>query len=109
MLELELASQIILVNTAEYIASTSALFHYTNVFQLLRSKLWVAGLQSSILKACVMLTACSFQVARCTKIINPGTDEAKYVINVKQIAKVSNIIHSPGKPLIKITSMLMPV
>jgi hypothetical protein len=27
------------------------------------------------------------QVARCTKIINPGTDEAKYVINVKQIAK----------------------
>jgi hypothetical protein len=26
-------------------------------------------------------------VARCTKIINPGTDEAKYVINVKQIAK----------------------
>lgn len=28
------------------------------------------------------------QVARCTKIINPGTDEAKYVINVKQIAKV---------------------
>ena len=30
------------------------------------------------------------QVARCTKIINPGTDEAKYVINVKQIAKVSH-------------------
>ncbi|GIL84144.1 hypothetical protein Vretimale_11113, partial [Volvox reticuliferus] len=27
------------------------------------------------------------QVARCTKIINPGTGEAKYVINVKQIAK----------------------
>lgn len=27
------------------------------------------------------------QVARCTKIINPNTDEAKYVINVKQIAK----------------------
>eukprot|EP00697_Spironema_sp_BW2_P011785 gnl/Spiro4/27632_TR13760_c0_g1_i1.p1 gnl/Spiro4/27632_TR13760_c0_g1~~gnl/Spiro4/27632_TR13760_c0_g1_i1.p1 ORF type:complete len:426 (+),score=144.16 gnl/Spiro4/27632_TR13760_c0_g1_i1:102-1379(+) len=27
------------------------------------------------------------QVARCTKIINPGTEEAKYVINVKQIAK----------------------
>ncbi|CAA2969410.1 26S protease regulatory subunit 7-like [Olea europaea subsp. europaea] len=26
------------------------------------------------------------QVARCTKIINPNTD-AKYVINVKQIAK----------------------
>lgn len=27
------------------------------------------------------------QVARCTKIINPGTEEAKYLINVKQIAK----------------------
>jgi hypothetical protein len=26
-------------------------------------------------------------VARCTKIINPNTEEAKYVINVKQIAK----------------------
>lgn len=29
------------------------------------------------------------QVARCTKIINPGTDDAKYLINVKQIAKAS--------------------
>merc|ERR1712003_407671 len=27
------------------------------------------------------------QVARCTKIINPNTDDVKYVINVKQIAK----------------------
>ncbi|GBG73592.1 hypothetical protein CBR_g16934 [Chara braunii] len=27
------------------------------------------------------------QVARCTKIINPGGDDAKYIINVKQIAK----------------------
>uniref|UniRef100_A0A0G4GPF9 AAA+ ATPase domain-containing protein n=1 Tax=Chromera velia CCMP2878 TaxID=1169474 RepID=A0A0G4GPF9_9ALVE len=27
------------------------------------------------------------QVARCTKIINPGTDDAKYVINLKQVAK----------------------
>eukprot|EP01017_Pseudomicrothorax_dubius_P042627 TRINITY_DN698_c0_g1_i1.p1 TRINITY_DN698_c0_g1~~TRINITY_DN698_c0_g1_i1.p1 ORF type:complete len:457 (-),score=163.93 TRINITY_DN698_c0_g1_i1:160-1530(-) len=27
------------------------------------------------------------QVARCTKIINPRTDDAKYVINIKQIAK----------------------
>ncbi len=26
-------------------------------------------------------------MARCTKIINPNTDDAKYVINVKQIAK----------------------
>lgn len=27
------------------------------------------------------------QVARCTKIINPGTDDAQYIINVKQLAK----------------------
>ncbi|KAJ1618064.1 hypothetical protein T492DRAFT_468651 [Pavlovales sp. CCMP2436] len=27
------------------------------------------------------------QVARCTKIINPNTEDAKYVINVRQIAK----------------------
>ena len=27
------------------------------------------------------------QVARCTKIMNPGTPETKYVINIKQIAK----------------------
>eukprot|EP00923_Selenidium_pygospionis_P019738 GHVN01034402.1.p1 GENE.GHVN01034402.1~~GHVN01034402.1.p1 ORF type:complete len:451 (+),score=44.03 GHVN01034402.1:277-1629(+) len=27
------------------------------------------------------------QVARCTKIINPGTADSKYIINVKQIAK----------------------
>lgn len=27
------------------------------------------------------------QVARCTKIINPDTDDAKYLINIKQIAK----------------------
>jgi len=27
------------------------------------------------------------QVARCTKIISPGTEDAKYLINVKQIAK----------------------
>jgi hypothetical protein len=29
----------------------------------------------------------SLQVARCTKIISPNTEEAKYVINIKQIAK----------------------
>ncbi|KFK31979.1 hypothetical protein AALP_AA6G184600 [Arabis alpina] len=28
------------------------------------------------------------QVARCTKIISPNTEDAKYVINVKQIAKI---------------------
>lgn len=27
------------------------------------------------------------QVARCTKIINPNTEDAKYVINIRQIAK----------------------
>src|ERR1044072_8174128 len=27
------------------------------------------------------------QVARCTKIINPGTENAKYMINVRQIAQ----------------------
>lgn len=32
------------------------------------------------------------QVARCTKIIKPGTEEAKYVINVKQIAKVKHFL-----------------
>jgi hypothetical protein len=36
------------------------------------------------------LSVSPLQVARCTKIINPGTDEAKYVINVKQIAKVGD-------------------
>ncbi|KFK44055.1 hypothetical protein AALP_AA1G210200 [Arabis alpina] len=29
------------------------------------------------------------QVARCTKIISPNTEDAKYVINVKQIAKLN--------------------
>lgn len=28
-----------------------------------------------------------WQVARCTKIINAGQEDAKYVINVRQIAK----------------------
>jgi len=40
---------------------------------------WVCGSLNNSLHA---------QVARCTKIIKPGTEEAKYVINVKQIAKV---------------------
>lgn len=34
------------------------------------------------------------QVARCTKIINPNTEDAKYVINVKQIAKVTFILNA---------------
>ena len=37
------------------------------------------------------------QVARCTKIINPNTEDAKYVINVKQIAKVCFVLsHVPA-------------
>ncbi|KAF3449807.1 hypothetical protein FNV43_RR05886 [Rhamnella rubrinervis] len=35
----------------------------------------------------VWLTRSVNQVARCTKIINPNSDDAKYFINVKQIAK----------------------
>lgn len=34
-----------------------------------------------------MSVSLSPQVARCTKIINADTDDAKYVINVKQFAK----------------------
>ena len=34
-----------------------------------------------------LITVLSDQVARCTKIINADTDDAKYVINVKQFAK----------------------
>ena len=35
----------------------------------------------------LIITVLSDQVARCTKIINADTDDAKYVINVKQFAK----------------------
>jgi hypothetical protein len=31
------------------------------------------------------------QVARCTNIINPGLDDSKYMINVKQIAKIEKM------------------
>lgn len=34
-----------------------------------------------------VITHLPTQVARCTKIINAGQDDAKYVINVRQIAK----------------------
>eukprot|EP00923_Selenidium_pygospionis_P019726 GHVN01034386.1.p1 GENE.GHVN01034386.1~~GHVN01034386.1.p1 ORF type:complete len:132 (+),score=14.31 GHVN01034386.1:277-672(+) len=34
------------------------------------------------------------QVARCTKIINPGTADSKYIINVKQIAKFVVVSHT---------------
>lgn len=36
---------------------------------------------------CCPLFCSLYQVARCTKIINADTDDAKYVINVKQFAK----------------------
>eukprot|EP01069_Polyplicarium_translucidae_P001657 Polyplicarium_translucidae@DN1757_c0_g1_i1.p1 len=35
----------------------------------------------------LLLESQPLQVARCTKILNPGTDEAKYIIHVKQLAK----------------------
>ena len=48
------------------------------------------------------------QVARCTKIINPGADDAKYVINVKQIAKArtrcSSCICAAGSLAIECTA-----
>lgn len=35
-----------------------------------------------------LFNSCNFlQVARCTKIINADSDDAKYIINVKQFAK----------------------
>lgn len=53
------------------------------------------ALQSIIESFCVVQFTQSFvilgeqplQVARCTKIINEGSDDAKYIINVKQFAK----------------------
>jgi len=47
-------------------------------------KLARASLQDHMLTGTTPRT----QVARCTKIIDANTDDAKYVINVKQIAKV---------------------
>lgn len=35
----------------------------------------------------ILSTEQTLQVARCTKIISPGTENAKYMINIKQIAK----------------------
>jgi hypothetical protein len=50
--------------------------------------LWVQCIcHSRILGLEPKRTVFYLQVARCTKIINPNTDDAKYVINVKQIAK----------------------
>jgi len=47
------------------------------------------------------------QVARCTKIIKPGTEEAKYVINVKQIAKV--LITLLAKPGMSVKNTYLPI
>ena len=38
------------------------------------------------------------QVARCTKIINSGNDDAKYIINVKQFAKFVVDLHENVAP-----------
>lgn len=38
------------------------------------------------------------QVARCTKILNPGTPEAKYIIHVRQIAKFVVGLHEKCPP-----------
>lgn len=38
------------------------------------------------------------QVARCTKIINAGSDDAKYIINVKQFAKFVVDLHEHVAP-----------
>lgn len=63
--------------------------------------LWRTVTSSQVLKWhalmlswCAVLTKFCFcmKVARCTKIISPNTDDAKYVINVKQIAKVGMIL-----------------
>ena len=44
-------------------------------------------LYSTIMFVCILFIVHLYQVARCTKIINADTDDAKYVINVKQFAK----------------------
>ena len=40
----------------------------------------------------------SLQVARCTKIINPESDDPKYIINVKQFAKFVVNLHKNLAP-----------
>jgi 26S proteasome regulatory subunit T1 len=48
---------------------------------------WPARSACAVASQALTLCFCWPQVARCTKIINPNTDDAKYVINIKQIAK----------------------
>ena len=43
-----------------------------------------------------MMVTC--QVARCTKIINPESDDPKYIINVKQFAKFVVNLHKNLAP-----------
>jgi hypothetical protein len=50
----------------------------------------LVGFLCNFIKLSYLLSYIVMQVARCTKIINPGADDSKYVINVKQIAKVMN-------------------
>ncbi len=53
--------------------------------QALQSKLSIDCLNSML--SFIRLGEQPLQVARCTKIINEGSDDAKYIINVKQFAK----------------------
>lgn len=46
----------------------------------------------------VLSTEQPLQVARCTKIINSGNDDAKYIINVKQFAKFVVDLHENVAP-----------
>lgn len=46
----------------------------------------------------ILSTEQPLQVARCTKIINAGNDDAKYIINVKQFAKFVVDLHENVAP-----------
>ena len=48
---------------------------------------WEGALHAILVYVFDILLSFFFPVARCTKIINADTDDAKYVINVKQFAK----------------------
>jgi 26S proteasome regulatory subunit T1 len=55
-------------------ADKQALQSISSIFTVLNIRVFFSGEQP-------------LQVARCTKIINEGSDDAKYIINVKQFAK----------------------
>ena len=41
----------------------------------------------------------ALQVARCTKIISPDTEDAKYVINIKQVSPYALSLGFPQRNL----------